>query len=117
MAELTILEETKKKLPDDYLIYIQKNGGSILDNGINYLILWEDSELIQFNEEYEVLEYAPNFFFIASNGGGAGLAYKKTDQKLYSMPFIGMDEDDAVHIADSFTEFIARFDREEIEIY
>lgn len=111
------LEETKKKLPADYRLHIEKNGGGILDNDINYLILWEDSELVQFNKEYEVLEYAPNFFFIGSNGGGAGLAYKMSDNKLYSMPFIGMSEDDAVLVSDNFNDFIERFDKEEIEIY
>ncbi len=99
------------------MAHIRKNGGGILDNDINYLILWEDDELVQFNEEYEVQKYVPNFFFIGSNGGGAGLAYKCTDQKLYSMPFIGMSEEDAVLVADSFTDFMERFEKEEIEIY
>ena len=40
-----------------------------------------------------------------------------TDQKLYSMPFIGMSEEDAVLVADSFTDFMERFEKEEIEIY
>ena len=90
------LESTKSELPKDYLDYITSKGGGIWNNEINYLILWNTHELVQFNSEYEVLEFAPNFFFIGSNGGGAGLAYNVLDQKIYSMPFIGMSEEDAV---------------------
>ena len=111
------LNKIRAILPKDYLDFLKTQTSDEMENDYNYINIWYEHELIQFNQEYGVQEFAPELFFIGSNGGGAGLAYDLKDNKLYSCAFIGMSKDEAELIAESFTEFLVKFDHEEIEIY
>lgn len=106
-----------EKLPKDYYIFLKEAKKHILQNSKNEIFLWKLDELEQFNLEYESEIYVPSYYFIGSNGSGLGLAYKKNNFQLYTIPFIGMDEADALFVAESFTQFIELFEKEEIEIY
>ncbi len=80
-------------LPDDYLsIFSELNGGEGFV-GDEYLILWKAEELVVFNKEYEVDQYAPGIFLFGSNGGGEGFGFdtRRKPYKVVEMPFIGMD--------------------------
>ncbi|WPO91747.1 SMI1/KNR4 family protein [Chryseobacterium sp. HR92] len=102
--------------PKDYLSYINtlENSEVYSDNG--FIEFFPFNELEQINEEYETAEYVPNFIAICTNGGGVGVFINKIDKKIYSIPFVGMEEKDAVLLADSFSEFIYKFENNEIEI-
>jgi len=97
-------------LPADFLsIYSGLNGGEGFV-GEDYLILWKAEDLVTFNEEYEVVKYAPGIFLFGSNGGGEGFGFD-TRSKLYTVveiPFIGMDLQYVSLIADSFTQFLEK---------
>ncbi len=59
----------------------------------------------------------PNFIAIGTNGGGVGIFINKENKQIYSIPVIGMKENDAVLLANSFAEFIYKFKNDEIEIF
>ena len=65
---------------------------------------WKLDELQQFNEEYEVLKYAPGFFGFATSGGGEMFAISPTGE-VVCLPFIGMEPSVAVKIASNWQEF------------
>lgn len=97
-------------LPEDYLsIFTELNGGEGFV-GEEYLILWKAEELIPFNKEYEVDQYAPGIFLFGSNGGGEGFGFdtRSKPYKVVEMPFIGMDLKYATPVADSFTHLLER---------
>ena len=58
----------------------------------------------------------PNFIAIGTNGGGVGIFINRINKQIYSIPLIGMEENDAILLANSFTEFIYKFENDEIEI-
>lgn len=57
------------------------------------------------NKGYEVAEYAPGFLGFASSGGGEMLAFDK-DNKIFSIPFIGMSPKEALPVAKNWEEFV-----------
>ncbi|WP_131450836.1 SMI1/KNR4 family protein [Chryseobacterium sp. FH1] len=94
--------------PKDYLEYMDNNENEIYsDSGFIELFPLEGLDAI--NNDYETEIYVPNFVTIGTNGGGAGIFINKNNNKIYSIPFIGMEEKDAVLLADSFTDFIDGF--------
>jgi len=89
---------------------LKKTNGGEGFIGENYLILWGVEELVQFNNEYEVQDYAPGLVLFGSDGGGEGYAFdtRKTPTSIVQVPFIGMDLMYARPRADSFSEFITK---------
>lgn len=87
----------------------------ILKNG--YIELFPIDQLEEINKEYDTETEVPNFFVIGTNGGGVGIFVNKNNYSIYSIPFIGMQENDAVLLANSFSEFIYKFENDELEIY
>ena len=105
-----LYELSDLSLPDDYLsIFSELNGGEGFV-GDEYLILWKAEELVVFNKEYEVDQYAPGIFLFGSNGGGEGFGFdtRRKPYKVVEMPFIGMDLKYATPVADSFTHLLER---------
>lgn len=102
--------------PNDYLSYMNsiKDNEVYSDNGFIELFSFDD--LQEINEEYETEKYIPNYIAIGTNGGGVGIFINKNNEKIYSIPFIGMDENDAILLADSFSEFIYKFENDDMEI-
>ena len=93
-------------LPPDYVCFLQEHNGGEGFVGENYLIVWKAEELINFNREYEVNEYAPGILLFGSNGGGEGFGFDTRDVTLpiVRVPFIGMDLRYAIVVANSFTD-------------
>lgn len=103
-------------LPDDYVNYVSKLIEYEIFYESRYIHFFPLKELETINEEYEVELYVPNYLVIASNGSGVGVFYNKSNCQIYTIPFIGMDEDDAILLAANFTVFIEKFKTGEIEI-
>jgi len=97
-------------LPEDYKRLLLVHGPGEGFVGEQYFILWDASEIIQFNKEYESKKYAPDFLLIGSNGGGEGFAYdcRGKDKPVVIMPFIGMSVKTAVKIAENITVFFEK---------
>lgn len=103
--------------PNDYQLYMK----NLIDNEIysdsGFIELFPLDELAEINKEYETESYIPNFTAIGTNGGGVGIFINKKNNQIYSIPFVGMNEEDSILLANSFTEFIYKFKNNEIEIY
>ena len=66
------------------------NGGEGLI-GDHYLVIFSVEELIPFNQEYEVDEYASEVFLFGSDGAGEGTLWSESASTvIVKAPFIGM---------------------------
>jgi len=97
-------------LPDDYRRLLLGHGSGEGFVGAHYFILWDASEIIQFNREYEVKKYAPGFLLIGSSGGGEGFSYdcRSQTKAVAMLPFIGMSAKTAVKVAEDITELFEK---------
>lgn len=67
---------------------------------------WESDKLISINADYNVDEFIPGYFGIGSDGGGEMLTVELSSGKIYSIPFIPMDSNEKVLIANSIDDLI-----------
>lgn len=97
-------------LPPDYRQFLRfTDGGEGFIGPNSYAMLWKISELLQFNREYEVQDYAPGLLVFGSSGGGEAYAFDlrvKGKNSVVSVPFVGMDLKEAVLIAETFDGFL-----------
>ncbi len=71
-----------------------------------WYVLWQPEELEEFNQDYQLSDYAPGFVAFGGNGGGELLVVNDASE-VFCMPAIGMATDQATKIASSLTEFKA----------
>lgn len=107
----------KFEFPEDYISFIKYVKEYEINSENGYIELFPFEELEEINKEFETEELVPNFVAIGTNGGGIGIFFNKTNNNIYSIPFVEMEENDAVLLADSFSEFIYKFENDESEIY
>lgn len=105
------------KFPEDYISFMNNLQENEINSENGYIELFPLNELDEVNKEYETTELVPNFFTIGTNGGGVGIFINKNNSSIYSIPFIGMEEKDAILLATSFSEFLYKFKNDELEIY
>lgn len=106
-------EELRKigfSLPDDYVQLLKTFNGGEGFLGEDYLILWAVEDLLFFNKEYEVQEYAPGIFLFGSSGGGDGYGFDTTSVGLpvVRLPFIGMSNRYADVVADNVPDLLEK---------
>ncbi|MCS3533020.1 SMI1/KNR4 family protein [Chryseobacterium sp. JUb7] len=106
----------KFELPKDYISFMKGLEDKELSSNNGYIELFPLNELDEINTEYEIEKLLPNFITIGTNGGGTGIFFNKENKKIYSIPFVGMEETDAILLANSFSEFIYKFENEDLEI-
>jgi hypothetical protein len=99
------------KLPEEYLALLRlSNGGDgPLSVEPGWFQLWPVDEVLALNRSYRVHEYLPGLFGFGSNGGGELLALdtrRGPPWPVVMVPFIGMEEDTVVEIAEDFAEFL-----------
>jgi SMI1 / KNR4 family (SUKH-1) len=102
-------KETSIALSPEYREFLQvSDGGEGIVGTASYAMLWRVNELLRFNKEYEVAEYAPGLLFFGSNGGGEGFAFdlRVPEKPIVAVPFIGMDLADATPVAETFDGFL-----------
>ncbi|MDH2054985.1 SMI1/KNR4 family protein [Achromobacter marplatensis] len=99
-----VVKRMRFSLPADYLNFIGEHNGGEGFVGENYLILWKIGDLIDFNADYEVENYAPGIFLFGSSGGGEGYGFDTRSLKLpiVRIPFIGMELQYADKVSDDF---------------
>ena len=99
------------KLPEDYLDFLRlSNGGEGFLSERCYAMLWRAEELDQANRDYHVPEQAPGLYVFGSNGGGEAFAFDLREQNppIVVVPFIGMELQDALRAAATFSDFLAQ---------
>ncbi|MDT9600230.1 SMI1/KNR4 family protein [Sphingosinicella rhizophila] len=103
-----------KPLPDDYKAFLSEHDGGEGFIGEHYVVLWRASDLLRFNSEYQVGEYAPGLIAFGSNGGGEGFAFDTRchPYAVVIVPFIGMSLADSIPAATSFTSLIERMKKD-----
>lgn len=106
---IVFLNNINFKLPDGFIEFYRSSNGAEINKEEKYCDLWLISELIQLNVDYNVLEYAPNFFIFGSNGIGSAFGIEKKSGYIYEIPFIGMSNEEAIFIGKDFNEFINIF--------
>lgn len=74
-------------------------------NKLDYT-LWPAEEIEKLNAEYKTQEFIPDFVGFGSDGGDELLATNLKNGKIYSIPFIPMEEKSAVEIAKNFSELL-----------
>ncbi len=110
-----LLASSRLDLPANYLDLLNFSNGGEGELSVfpGWFSLWPAEEVVQLNEGYEVQKWLPGFFGFGSSGGGEMLAFDTRTQqpwKIYSVPFVGMAEEEAVLVAESFATFIKATD-------
>ena len=73
-----------------------------------YIQLWKIEDLPAINSEIFIEELAPGYLAFASDGGNEVLAFDGVGA-IYKLPMIGMELEQAIKIANSFSELRSRF--------
>lgn len=100
--EELVLSE-KYKAFECYLKQLVNGEGMVGHN--NYLLLWKRHEIEELNDAYETQEFLGNVILIGSNGGDMAYGIDKNGRYI-EVPFIGMDEEEVIIIAENFDDFI-----------
>jgi hypothetical protein len=95
-------------LPQEFIEFYKQSDGAMINSDELYTSLWSLTAMIQLNLDYNVKEYAPDFFIFGSDGGDTAFAIEKDTGKIFEMPFIGMSREEAVFIANTFDEFLLK---------
>lgn len=95
-------------LPKDYADFLCWANGGEGFIGSAYLILWRLEDLLNLNLSYQVREYAPGLLLFGSDGGGEAFALdtRQVIKPILSVPFVGMNINNARFVADTFTAFL-----------
>jgi cell wall assembly regulator SMI1 len=73
-----------------------------------WFVPWRAEDVLLNNSGYQIAKYAPGLFGFGSNGGGECLAFDLRDEgtgRIVMVPFIGMDLQQVVVIAENFDQF------------
>lgn len=99
-----------RALPRDYVDFLKTANGGEGTIGAAYIRLWGVEDIIRLNRGYEVQEFLPGLLVFASNGGGGAFAFdtRHDPWTILGVEFTVMRFEDAVRLANSFTEFILR---------
>jgi hypothetical protein len=98
-------------LPTEYVNYFENDG--LTEGGLTvepgWFQLWEPDEIEILNQNYQVKEFAPGFLGFGSSGGGELLAFN-AEGKIVMIPFIGMSPSEAITVAISWSDFVAKIE-------
>jgi hypothetical protein len=100
------LKQIDFNLPKGFIDFFMDANGADISTNEKYILLWALTDMVQLNKEYNVEEYAPEFFIFGSDGGDTAFAVEKSTGDIYEMPFIGMSKEEAVFKNNTFTDFI-----------
>jgi hypothetical protein len=100
----------QKSLPVDFCEFLQVSNGGEGAIGESYLMLWTVEELGEYNEAYQVDEYAPGLLLFGSDGGGEGYAFdmRTSSPSIVMIPFVGMSLKYAKMVAPTFVAFLKK---------
>lgn len=118
-AIMSVSSTLPYQLPSDYLEFLKLGNGGCGQIGEIYIDLYRFEELVLTNNQYGVDRYAPGLFIFGSDGGDEafGFDYRTPHPHVVMIPFISMDWANAVHLADSFSQFIETLSTRGISLY
>lgn len=97
-------------LPTQYLDLLRFCNGGEGDLALQqvYFQLWSTKEAIEINNNLPISEFIPGFMAFGGDRANEIFAFRVDDleSRIYMIPLIGMSEEDAMVIAENFTEFI-----------
>lgn len=104
-----IEERFGKKLPADYIEFMEVYNGGEGSVGKSYVALYPISKIIELNRDYEIEEAVPGLMLIGSNGGGEAFAidYRTDEIRFVMIPFL-FEEDAIIELSDSFEGFLEK---------
>jgi hypothetical protein len=94
-------------LPPEYVAYVQSGGtmeAFLTCDFPGYMQLWPLEKVSEYNNGYQIAEFAPGFFGFGTNGGGELLVFDASGA-VYCLPAIGLEPECATRIANSWTDF------------
>ncbi|MEN2416225.1 SMI1/KNR4 family protein [Flavobacterium mesophilum] len=100
------LKQVNFILPEGFIAFFKEANGADISTDEKFVVLWELTDMIELNLDYNVEEYAPEFFIFGSDGGDTAFAIEKSTGDIYEMPFIGMSKEEAIFLNKTFMEFI-----------
>lgn len=104
------------ELPKDYKEFHNKYTSNEIQIGDEWFRLWEFDRLLEWNDDYEIINSLTNTIGIGDNGGGEFIGLEKmSNGKIRTIltPFIDLDKEYHIEIGDSFTNFLYRLVNEE----
>jgi hypothetical protein len=110
-AQVAAAEQAlKKSLPGDFREFLLLTNGGEGMIGENYVMLWNADELGEYNESYQVNQYATGLLLFGSDGGGEGFAFdtRMAPPTVVTVPFVGMSLKYAKPVAPTFTAFLEK---------
>jgi len=102
----SFLSKIDFQLPSGFIDFFKEANGADISTDDKFVALWALTDMVQLNKEYNVEQYAPEFFVFGSDGGDTAYAIEKSTGDIYEMPFIGMSKEEATCISKTFTGFI-----------
>lgn len=103
----------KRRLPPDYVRFLQRMNGGEGFIGKNYVVLWRVENLSGWNSNYNVDQFAPGLLIFGSDGGDEAFAFdmRFDPPPIVAVPFVAMELGDAKLIAPSFDAFMEKIAR------
>ena len=107
------------KLPEGYIEFLEKANGAEIYFEENYIRLFPLNDIIQWNKDYELDIYAPDYFLFGSDGGGNAFFIERKSCKIFQIPFEAMSEaqEYGIHMGDNFDDFLLKLGRNTIITY
>ena len=114
-AIIAALRSQYPGIPEAYLAQVRDGDGAEGDLAVEpgWIALWPAADVARHNAGYEVNKRLAGFLGFGSNGGGELLAFDtRTDPwRVCMIPFIPMDEGEALEIAPDFETLAQHFGR------
>jgi hypothetical protein len=108
--------DCRSKLPRSYLAYVESHNGWEGDLGdeLGYVVIWDCETIQERWDGYQMSQYLSEHWFpFGSDGGGEMFCFdllSETD-RVYSIPYIGMADDEAMLKCPSFEEIAGAIKR------
>lgn len=102
----TFLKEIDFNLPLGFIDFFKEANGAEINTEDCFVLLWPLTDMVQLNKEYNVEEYASEFFIFGSDGGDTAFAIERWTGNIFDMPFIGMSKEEAIFRSKTFPDFL-----------
>lgn len=105
-------------VPADYLDFLRiTNGGEgELPAWPWFFVIWAAETVIERWNEHKMEEFIPRYMAFGSNAGDEMLVFNLESERpdrVYAMPYVGMQPGAEIPVADSFRSFVGKFGKGE----
>lgn len=93
-------------MPNGFIGFFKETNGADISTDEKYILLWALTDVVQLNKEYNVEEYAPEFFIFGSDGGDTAFAIEKSTGDIAKCLLLACQRKKQFFENKTFTEFI-----------